>query len=48
MSVKRYGRHGVSTCGKPALHPATVDLKGKTYEYVSYLADYMTFYSIKT
>lgn len=35
MTVKRYGRgHGASTLGKPALHPATVDLKGKAYEYV--------------
>ncbi|XP_073283103.1 pyrophosphate--fructose 6-phosphate 1-phosphotransferase subunit alpha [Primulina huaijiensis] len=33
MTVKRYGRgHGASTLGKPALHPATVDLKGKAYE----------------
>ncbi|KAL0392237.1 UNVERIFIED_CONTAM: Pyrophosphate--fructose 6-phosphate 1-phosphotransferase subunit alpha [Sesamum radiatum] len=33
MTVKRYGRgHGASTLGKPALHPATVDLKGKSYE----------------
>ncbi|KAL0432817.1 UNVERIFIED_CONTAM: Pyrophosphate--fructose 6-phosphate 1-phosphotransferase subunit alpha [Sesamum latifolium] len=33
MTVKRYGRgHGASALGKPALHPATVDLKGKAYE----------------
>ncbi|KAL0366526.1 UNVERIFIED_CONTAM: Pyrophosphate--fructose 6-phosphate 1-phosphotransferase subunit alpha [Sesamum radiatum] len=33
MTVKRYGRgQGASTLGKPALHPATVDLKGKAYE----------------
>ncbi|KAI3465496.1 hypothetical protein Pfo_022159 [Paulownia fortunei] len=33
LTVKRYGRgHGASTLGKPALHPATVDLKGKAYE----------------
>ncbi|KAL8030444.1 hypothetical protein ABFX02_14G286600 [Erythranthe guttata] len=33
MTVKRYGRgHGASILGKPALHPATVDLKGKSYE----------------
>ncbi|KZV32193.1 pyrophosphate--fructose 6-phosphate 1-phosphotransferase subunit alpha-like [Dorcoceras hygrometricum] len=33
MTVKRYGRgHGTSTLGKPALHPATVDLKGRAYE----------------
>ncbi|KAL2499197.1 Pyrophosphate--fructose 6-phosphate 1-phosphotransferase subunit alpha 2 [Abeliophyllum distichum] len=33
MTVKRYGRgQGASSLGKPALHPATVDLKGKAYE----------------
>ncbi|KAL3618410.1 hypothetical protein CASFOL_038731 [Castilleja foliolosa] len=33
LTVKRYGRgHGASTLGKPALHPASVDLKGKSYE----------------
>jgi pyrophosphate--fructose-6-phosphate 1-phosphotransferase len=33
MTVKRYGRgHGASTVGKPMLHPAVVDLKGKAYE----------------
>ncbi|KAI8004832.1 Pyrophosphate--fructose 6-phosphate 1-phosphotransferase subunit alpha [Camellia lanceoleosa] len=33
MTVKRYGRGpGASSIGKPALHPATVDLKGKSYE----------------
>uniref|UniRef100_A0A5B7B7M3 Pyrophosphate--fructose 6-phosphate 1-phosphotransferase subunit alpha n=1 Tax=Davidia involucrata TaxID=16924 RepID=A0A5B7B7M3_DAVIN len=35
MTVKRYGRGpGASSTsiGKPALHPATVDLKGKAYE----------------
>ncbi|KAL3830561.1 hypothetical protein ACJIZ3_019363 [Penstemon smallii] len=33
MSVRRYGRsHGASTVGIPALHPATVDLKGKAYD----------------
>ncbi|XP_022874026.1 pyrophosphate--fructose 6-phosphate 1-phosphotransferase subunit alpha-like [Olea europaea var. sylvestris] len=33
MTVKRYGRgHGAVTLGKPALHPAAVDLKGKSYE----------------
>ncbi|KAL7244576.1 hypothetical protein ACSBR2_000035 [Camellia fascicularis] len=33
MTVKRYGRGvGASSIGKPALHPATVDLKGKPYE----------------
>lgn len=35
MTVRRYGRsHGASTLGKPALHPANVDLKSKVYEYV--------------
>lgn len=35
MSVKRYGRGpGKASLGKPAVHPATVDLKGKSYEYV--------------
>lgn len=33
MTVKRYGRGaGASSVGKPALHPATVDLTGKAYE----------------
>lgn len=33
MTVKRYGRGpGASYLGKPALHPATVDLKSKSYE----------------
>ncbi|PSS31147.1 Pyrophosphate--fructose 6-phosphate 1-phosphotransferase subunit alpha like [Actinidia chinensis var. chinensis] len=33
MTVKRYGHGpGASSIGKPALHPATVDLKGKAYE----------------
>lgn len=32
MTVKRYGRGpGTLSLGKPALHPATVDLKGKAY-----------------
>ncbi|KAG8377189.1 hypothetical protein BUALT_Bualt08G0002300 [Buddleja alternifolia] len=32
MTVKHYGRgHGASSLGKPAVHPATVDLKGKAY-----------------
>ncbi|CAI9762976.1 unnamed protein product [Fraxinus pennsylvanica] len=32
MTVKHYGRgHGAATLGKPALHPAAVDLKGKSY-----------------
>lgn len=36
MTVKRYGRGpGASYIGKPALHPATVDLKSKSYEYVN-------------
>lgn len=37
LTVKRYGHgHGDSNLGKPSLHPATVDLKGKAYEYVLY------------
>ncbi|XP_073003347.1 pyrophosphate--fructose 6-phosphate 1-phosphotransferase subunit alpha-like [Typha latifolia] len=33
MSVKRYSRGpGAIPIGKPAIHPATVDLKGKAYE----------------
>ncbi|CAK9178271.1 unnamed protein product [Ilex paraguariensis] len=33
MTVKRYGRGpGALPIGKPAVHPATVDLKGKAYE----------------
>ncbi|KAF8405610.1 hypothetical protein HHK36_010517 [Tetracentron sinense] len=36
MTVKRWSRGpGASSIGKPAVHPATVDLKGKAYEYVS-------------
>ncbi|KAL3505528.1 hypothetical protein ACH5RR_035369 [Cinchona calisaya] len=33
MTVERYGRGpGTLSLGKPALHPASVDLKGKAYE----------------
>ncbi|KAJ6799874.1 pyrophosphate--fructose 6-phosphate 1-phosphotransferase subunit alpha-like isoform X3 [Iris pallida] len=33
MTVKRYSRGpGATPIGKPALHPATIDLKGKSYE----------------
>ncbi|KAL9259471.1 Pyrophosphate--fructose 6-phosphate 1-phosphotransferase subunit alpha-like protein [Drosera capensis] len=33
MTVKRYSRGpGTSSIGKPAIHPATVDLKGKAYD----------------
>ncbi|XP_021717796.1 pyrophosphate--fructose 6-phosphate 1-phosphotransferase subunit alpha [Chenopodium quinoa] len=33
MTVKRYSRGpGTLSIGKPAIHPATVDLKGKAYE----------------
>ncbi|KAK1282287.1 Pyrophosphate--fructose 6-phosphate 1-phosphotransferase subunit alpha [Acorus calamus] len=33
MTVKRWSRGpGASSIGKPAIHPATVDLKGKAYE----------------
>ncbi|XP_059636668.1 pyrophosphate--fructose 6-phosphate 1-phosphotransferase subunit alpha-like isoform X2 [Cornus florida] len=31
MTVKHYDRRGASSIGKPAVHPATVDLKSKTY-----------------
>lgn len=35
MTVKRYGSGPEALfMGKPALHPAAVDLKGKAYEYV--------------
>ncbi|XP_020693314.1 pyrophosphate--fructose 6-phosphate 1-phosphotransferase subunit alpha-like isoform X2 [Dendrobium catenatum] len=34
MTVKRWSRGpGISPIGKPAVHPASVDLKGKAYEY---------------
>ncbi|KAG7037978.1 Pyrophosphate--fructose 6-phosphate 1-phosphotransferase subunit alpha, partial [Cucurbita argyrosperma subsp. argyrosperma] len=33
MTVKRWAQNpGASSIGKPAIHPATVDLKGKAYE----------------
>ncbi|KAJ0432357.1 putative Phosphofructokinase superfamily [Helianthus annuus] len=35
MTVKHYGRRlgsGATTLGKPFVHPATVDLRGKVYE----------------
>lgn len=36
MTVKRYSRGpGSSSIGKPEVHPATVDLKGKAYELLS-------------
>ncbi|KAF3684814.1 Pyrophosphate--fructose 6-phosphate 1-phosphotransferase subunit alpha [Capsicum annuum] len=36
MTVKRYGRGaGQASIGVPALHPATVDLKGRSYELLS-------------
>ncbi|XP_055834266.1 pyrophosphate--fructose 6-phosphate 1-phosphotransferase subunit alpha [Solanum dulcamara] len=36
MTVKRYGRGpGTASIGVPALHPATVDLRGKSYELLS-------------
>lgn len=42
MTVKLYGRgNGASSLGKPALHPATVDLKGKAYEYAISLFTYL-------
>ncbi|RRT84743.1 hypothetical protein B296_00009274 [Ensete ventricosum] len=35
MTVKRWSHGpGAMPIGKPAIHPATVDLKGKAYEYV--------------
>lgn len=35
MSVRRFGHGpGAESIGKPTLHPAAVDLKGKAYEYV--------------
>ncbi|RRT79153.1 hypothetical protein BHE74_00012342, partial [Ensete ventricosum] len=35
MTVKRWSHGpGATPIGKPAIHPATVDLKGKAYEYV--------------
>lgn len=40
MIVRRYGnKHAASSLGQPALHPATVDLKGKAYEYVLFSCD---------
>lgn len=42
MTVKRYGRGpGNAAIGKPAVHPATVDLKGKAYEYVNNTTFYL-------
>ncbi|RWR72757.1 pyrophosphate--fructose 6-phosphate 1-phosphotransferase subunit alpha [Cinnamomum micranthum f. kanehirae] len=36
MTVWRHSRGlGASSIGKPAVHPATIDLKGKTYELLS-------------
>lgn len=33
MTVKRWAQNpGALSIGKPAIHPATVDLKGKAYE----------------
>ncbi|KAJ0025296.1 hypothetical protein Pint_09158 [Pistacia integerrima] len=33
MTVKRWSQHpGATSLGRPAIHPATVDLKGKAYE----------------
>lgn len=37
MTVKRWGHNPrASSFGKPAIHPASVDLKGKAYEYVCF------------
>lgn len=42
MTVKRWSRGPASSqIGKPAVHPATVDLKGKAYEYV-----YLTMFNL--
>ena len=33
MTVKRWSQNpGATSIGKPAIHPATVDLRGKAYE----------------
>lgn len=32
MTVKRLHVPGASLIGKPSIHPAAVDLKGKSYE----------------
>lgn len=53
MTVKRWSRGpGANPIGKPAVHPATVDLKGKAYQYVFianlfiyYVLCYYNFYS---
>lgn len=35
MSVKQWSHGpGARSVGKPSIHPATVDLKGRAYEYV--------------
>ncbi|KAJ8459111.1 hypothetical protein OPV22_032037 [Ensete ventricosum] len=34
MTVKRFYGPGATAIGKPAIHPATVDLEGKAYEWV--------------
>lgn len=39
MTVKHFGRGsgaGATTIGKPVVHPAAVDLRGKVYEYVKF------------
>lgn len=42
MTVKRYGSGpGAAFKGKPAVHPATVDLKGKAYEYDILFCDFL-------
>lgn len=40
MTVRRYGNNS-SILGQPVLHPATVDLKGKAYEYVLFASLFM-------
>lgn len=41
MTVKRWSRGpGAASIGKPAVHPASVELKGKAYEYDSVAMTY--------
>ncbi|RWW76305.1 hypothetical protein BHE74_00015615 [Ensete ventricosum] len=48
MTVKRWSHGpGAMPIGKPAIHPATVDLKGKAYEYVFMLRLYHCVLKIK-
>lgn len=48
MTVRRYSHGpGASSIGKPAVHPATIDLKGKAYGYVSFAITSNTFFNQK-